>query len=113
VLHCETAIKTWIDLAAKAGCAQLFNCPVEAITHDDNGVTVTTIDGDYSASRLLVSAGTWVTRLLPDLPIQPVRKVFSWFQSDGRYSARINSRPSPANCPMAISSTVSRQKKTR
>ena len=88
VLHCETAIKTWIDLAAKAGCAQLFNCPVNAITHDADGVTVTTPDGDYSASRLLVSAGTWVTRLLPELPIQPVRKVFSWFQSDGRYSAQ-------------------------
>jgi hypothetical protein len=28
VLHCETAIKTWISLAEKAGCAQLFNCPV-------------------------------------------------------------------------------------
>ncbi|MBW4191463.1 N-methyl-L-tryptophan oxidase [Enterobacter bugandensis] len=88
VLHCETAIKTWVDLAAKAGCAQLFNCPVEAITHDANGVTVKTVDGEYSASRLLISAGTWVTRLLPDLPIQPVRKVFSWFQSDGRYSAQ-------------------------
>ena len=87
VLHCETAIKTWIDLAAKAGCAQLFNCPVEAITHHADGVTVTTLDGEYSASRLLISAGTWVTHLLPDLPIQPVRKVFSWFQSDGRYSA--------------------------
>lgn len=24
VLHCETAIKTWIALAAKAGCAQPF-----------------------------------------------------------------------------------------
>ncbi|MDU6453616.1 MAG: N-methyl-L-tryptophan oxidase, partial [Enterobacter hormaechei] len=33
VLHSETAIKTWIDLAAKAGCAQLFNCPVTGITH--------------------------------------------------------------------------------
>lgn len=88
VLHCEAAIKTWIDLAAKAGCAQLFNCPVSGITHHADGVTVTTADGDYSASRLLISAGTWVTKLLPDLPIQPVRKVFSWFQSDGRYSAQ-------------------------
>ena len=88
VLHCETAIKTWIALAAKAGCAQLFNCPVEAIKHDADGVTVTTLDGEYTASRLLISAGTWVTRLLPDLPVQPVRKVFSWFQSDGRYSTQ-------------------------
>ena len=88
VLHSETAIKTWIDLAAKAGCAQLFNCPVTGITHYAEGSTVTTSEGEYTATRLLVSAGTWVTKLLPDLPIQPVRKVFSWFQSDGRYSSQ-------------------------
>ena len=52
------------------------------------GSTVTTSEGEYTATRLLVSAGTWVTKLLPDLPIQPVRKVFSWFQSDGRYSSQ-------------------------
>ncbi|WP_230351830.1 N-methyl-L-tryptophan oxidase [Lelliottia sp. WAP21] len=88
VLHCETAIKTWISLAEKAGCAQLFNCPVTAITHRDDGVTVTTSDGEFTAARLLISAGTWVTRLLPELPVQPVRKVFSWFQADGRYSSQ-------------------------
>lgn len=88
VLHCENAIRTWVELAEKAGCAQLFNCPVNAINHHDDGVTVTTQEGDYTAARLLISAGTWVTKLLPELPIQPVRKVFSWFQSDGRYSSQ-------------------------
>ena len=58
------------------------------ITHHAEGSTVTTSEGEYNATRLLVSAGTWVTKLLPDLPIQPVRKVFSWFQSDGRYSSQ-------------------------
>ena len=112
VLHCETAIKTWVDLAAKAGCAQLFNCPVEAITHDANGVTVKTVDGEYSASRLLISAGTWVTRLLPDLPIQPVRKVFSGSSRTGVTARKINSRRLPASYPTAISSTVSLPRRT-
>jgi N-methyl-L-tryptophan oxidase len=88
VLHCETAIKTWVSLAEKAGCAQLFNCPVTAIQHSDDGVTVETPEGPYTASRLLVSAGTWVTKLMPELPVQPVRKVFSWFQADGRFSTQ-------------------------
>ncbi|MCI1898089.1 MAG: N-methyl-L-tryptophan oxidase [Enterobacter sp.] len=88
VLHCETAIKTWVALAEQAGCAQLFNCPVETITHHADGVTVQTPEGPFTASRLLISAGTWVTKFLPDLPIQPVRKVFSWFQADGRYSTQ-------------------------
>ncbi|MBL3960650.1 N-methyl-L-tryptophan oxidase, partial [Bacteroides thetaiotaomicron] len=32
-LRSELAIKTWIQLAKEAGCAQLFNCPVTAIRH--------------------------------------------------------------------------------
>lgn len=38
----------------------------------------------------MVTAGTWVKALLPQLPITPLRKVFSWHQADGRYS--VNNR---------------------
>ncbi|WJD48179.1 N-methyl-L-tryptophan oxidase [Enterobacter sp. PGRG2] len=89
-LRSELAVKTWIRLAREAGCAQLFNCPVTAIHHHDDGVTIDTADGQYSGAKLLVSAGTWVTRLLPSLPVQPVRKIFAWYQADGRYSAKNN-----------------------
>ncbi|WP_058913948.1 N-methyl-L-tryptophan oxidase [Entomohabitans teleogrylli] len=87
VLHSETAIAAWIRLARENGCAQLFNCPVTGITRSAQGVEVTTPEGCYQAQRLLISAGTWVTRLLPDLPVAPVRKVFAWHQADGRYSS--------------------------
>lgn len=90
VLRSELAVKTWIRLAREAGCAQLFNCPVTAIQHTDDGVVVETADGEYRGAKLLVSAGTWVTRLLPSLPVQPVRKIFAWFQADGRYSTKNN-----------------------
>lgn len=90
VLRSELAVKTWIGLSREAGCAQLFNCPVTRIDHQENGVTVTTAEGQYSGKRLLLSAGTWVTKLLPELPLQPVRKVFAWFQADGRYSRKNN-----------------------
>lgn len=90
ILRCELAVESWIRLAREAGAAQLFNCPVSAIHHTPNGVTVETIDGEYSGKKLLVSAGTWVTRLMPELPVQPVRKIFAWFQADGRYSSKNN-----------------------
>ncbi|MDT8881929.1 N-methyl-L-tryptophan oxidase [Klebsiella aerogenes] len=90
VLRSELAVEIWIRLAREAGCAQLFNCPVTAIHHHTDGVTIDTADGSYSGKKLLISAGTWVTKLLPELPIQPVRKVFAWFQADGRYSAKNN-----------------------
>ncbi len=87
VLYCETAITAWIRLAREAGCAQLFNCPVTAIRRCESGVEVETVDGVYSAPRILISAGTWVKRLIPGLPVTPVRKIFAWHQADGRYSA--------------------------
>lgn len=90
VLRSELAVETWIRLAREAGAAQLFNCPVSTIHPQSHGVTVETIEGEYSGKKLLVSAGTWVTRLLPELPVQPVRKVFAWFQADGRYSSKNN-----------------------
>ncbi|MEW5560151.1 N-methyl-L-tryptophan oxidase [Enterobacter asburiae] len=90
VLRSELAVKAWVELAREAGCAQLFNCPVTAIKHHADGVTVETAEGSYTGKRLLVSAGTWATKLLPDLPVQPVRKVFAWFQADGRYSRKNN-----------------------
>lgn len=67
VLRSELAVETWIRLAREAGCAQLFNCPVSAIHHHADGITIDTLDGEYHGKKLLVSAGTWVTRLLPDL----------------------------------------------
>lgn len=86
VLRSELAIETYINLAKQGGCAQLFNCEVTAIRHEGEGVTVVTTEGEYRGSKLLVSAGTWVTKLLPDLPIASVRKIFAWHQADGRYS---------------------------
>lgn len=112
VLRSELAVETWIRLAREAGCAQLFNCPVSAIHHHADGVTIDTLDGEYHGKKLLISAGTWVTRLLPDLPIQPVRKVLPGSRPMAVTAARIISRHSPASYPTAINTTVSRRKIT-
>ena len=85
-LKSELAIKHYIRLAREAGCAQLFNCAVTQIDEQDGLQTVTTEDGVYQARKLLLSAGTWIKTLYPSLPVTPVRKVFAWHQSDGRYS---------------------------
>lgn len=85
-LKSEVAIKSWIRLAKEAGCAQLFNCPVQSIEKDGELEVVNTLDGSYRGRKLLLSAGTWVKALYADLPMTPVRKVFSWHQADGRYS---------------------------
>ncbi|SCC56821.1 N-methyl-L-tryptophan oxidase [Kosakonia oryziphila] len=88
VLRSELAIKTWIRFAQQAGCAQLFNCPVTALRHGPEGVTIETAEGEFVGKKVLISAGTWVRQLIPTLPVQTVRKVFAWFQADGRYSSK-------------------------
>ncbi|MBU9808490.1 N-methyl-L-tryptophan oxidase [Rahnella sp. SL6] len=85
-LQSEMAVSAYIRLAREAGCAQLFNCPVESINWLDDSIEVTTIDGVYRGAKLVVAAGTWVTKILPALPVKPLRKVFAWFHADGRYS---------------------------
>lgn len=85
-LQSELAVAAYIRLAREAGCAQLFKCPVESISYDDGAVTVTTHEGSYRAPRIALTAGTWVKKLLPELPVSPVRKVFAWHHADGRYS---------------------------
>lgn len=86
VLECEKAIESYIRLAREAGCAQLFNCPVSAVTPLEQGMSVTTPEGVFTARKVVICAGSWVKALLPELPMQPVRKVFAWHQADGRYS---------------------------
>lgn len=86
-LKSELAVGTYIRLAEQAGCAQLFNCAVTGISHKAMVFDVTTEEeSHYQGRKLLVCAGTWVKTLLPSLPVQPVRKVFSWHQADGRFS---------------------------
>ena len=89
-LRSEVAIRSWINLAREAGCAQLFNCPVFAINREEELQRVSTADGDYYGRKLLISAGTAVKHFCADLPVAPVRKVFAWYQADGRYSENNN-----------------------
>lgn len=86
VLKSEIAVETYLRLAKQGGAEQLFNCPVNNIQYQDDKVTVITDEGSYVGTKLLISAGTCVKKLLPELPITPVRKIFAWHQADGRYS---------------------------
>lgn len=84
-LKCEAAIENYIRLAEESGCVQLFNCPVNSFHREGDLQKVCTANGDFLGRKILISAGTWVTKLLPNLPINPTRKIFSWHHSDDRY----------------------------
>jgi sarcosine oxidase/N-methyl-L-tryptophan oxidase len=81
-LMSELAIKHYVRLARELGAVQQFNSLVRDVsTLADGRVSVTTNQGEFVGRQVLVSAGTWAKELLPDLPIQPVRKVFAWFDA--------------------------------
>lgn len=84
-LKCELAVKHWIRLAKEAGCEQLFNCAVRAVSREGEMQKIETENGVYIGRKVLFSSGTWITKLMPELPIVPTRKIFSWHHADDRY----------------------------
>ncbi|WAJ28481.1 N-methyl-L-tryptophan oxidase [Antarcticirhabdus aurantiaca] len=87
VLRSEASIRAHVRLARDAGAVEAFGTPVRSVASDGNGVTVVADGGRWRARKVLVSAGTWTTTLFPELPVTPVRKIFTWHETDGRYEA--------------------------
>lgn len=85
-LKSEVAIGHYIRLAKEAGSTQLFNCSTLGVTRDGDVQKVETSKSVYFGRKILFSADTWLTKILPKLPIQPVRKVFGWYQADDCYN---------------------------
>lgn len=79
--QCVTALR---QLALASGAHLEVNTPVGGITAREGSVTVHTPKGDYTAGSAILSAGAWFNTLSPfvQLPIQPVRKVVGWFETN-------------------------------
>ena len=78
----EAAIKAATSTALKLGAKVFEGTCVTALEADSDGVWIRTSRGDYRVGKVIVAAGAWVSRLLPELPvpIQVHRAVLSWFQ---------------------------------
>lgn len=82
ILFPELGIRTHLELAEKNGALLQFGDPVLRWQAHDGGVGVVTRDSVYTASRLLLSAGAWLSSLVPDLrlPLSIERQVLFWFE---------------------------------
>ena len=71
-----------IALGRRAGAEVHHDEPVMEWMADGDGVRVTTSAGTYHAARLLLSAGGWNQKLLPELtlPLEVERQVAFWLQ---------------------------------
>lgn len=89
VLLSEEAIRAYRELAVAQGAHLLTNTRVEEITDDGESIGVIANGEKLTGKQLILTAGKGTNALLSllgtaTLPLQPVRKTFSWFDSDER-----------------------------
>lgn len=90
VLYSENAIRAYKQLAIENGVEFVPNAPVLDIDPNDvHGVKISTEHAVLYAKKVIVTAGAWAAKLLPDLklPIQPTRKAVGWFDAPAIYDA--------------------------
>ena len=84
-LYSEECIKAYKEQCEKLGVTILENQGVEDIQISENEVSIITKDSTYVAHKVIITAGAWIPKLLPELnlPIKPLRKTFGWFETSG------------------------------
>lgn len=99
ILDPETAIEAQLELARRSGAELRRNEPVLSWKEWPGGVEVTTPRGTYAADQLVIAAGPWLRRLVPDLevPLEVERVVVFWF-----LPARATDLFSPERFPIFI-----------
>jgi sarcosine oxidase len=81
IVRPEATIDAAIRVARSRGAELRVNLRVGSLEEDASGVTVETDLGDERADAVIVAAGAWTSRLLPELaPLLTVtRQVQAWF----------------------------------
>jgi len=81
LLRSELAIASHCHVALRHGAHIRAQEVVKDWTSDEDGVTVTTSQGAYRAKHLVIAAGAWNPRLLPQLRdrLQVTRLSLGWF----------------------------------
>jgi len=90
MLFVEGCVEAFLKVAAAHGAVLRFNEPVVSWQPNGSGVEVVTEQGRYAADRLVISAGAWLAKFLPELATQlrVERQVLHWFRAG----------PDPALC---------------
>jgi len=80
ILRSERAIASHCHVALKRGAHICAQEPVKGWSTDGDGVTVTTTRGRYLAKHLVIAAGAWNSKLLPQLgKLGVTRLALGWF----------------------------------
>lgn len=82
ILLPEKCIQTYLEEAQKNGAQLHYNEQVIRILPNKNFVEIITDTHTYQATKLIVSAGAWLTELMPELqlPLTVERQVLYWLK---------------------------------
>lgn len=75
----EAAITAQVNLAMAAGAEIHGHEHVLGWERAGAGFVLRTDRGSYEAGQILVTAGAWIGRLLPEMPVTAERTVLGWF----------------------------------
>jgi sarcosine oxidase len=78
----ERSVETHLRMAERHGARLRFAEPIERWERDGDGVRVFSAKGSYRARHLVIAAGAWLSRLLPQLAphLWVERNVLFWFE---------------------------------
>ncbi len=89
----ERCVEAHAAMAEGAAAELRYDEPVTDWSSDDSGVSVTTPTGRYSAERLVITAGAWLSRVVKlDLPLRPERVPMFWLQPSAPLEAFVPER---------------------
>ena len=82
--HPEAGIIAAVNAARDAGAEIYTDTKVTAIDLVDDGVLITTATRSFRVRQVAVTTGAWLNKLVPELPLQPLRTPLMWFQPKDR-----------------------------
>ncbi len=95
VVHPEAGIVAAVNAARSAGATIYTDTKVTGIDLIDGGAVVTTPTRCFRVAQVVVTTGAWLNKLVPDLPLTPLRTPMMWFEPADRNdpSFRLESFP--------------------
>jgi sarcosine oxidase len=84
-VHPEACIATQLKMAARLGAEIHTDEQLMAWCGGENSVEVRTDRGNYNAARVILTAGAWLPKFVPEVArvTRVFRQVLFWFQPDG------------------------------
>ena len=76
----EHAIEAYVQEAEKLGAVIARNSPVTKWKLEGNKIRVSAVTGDYTADKLVITAGAWAARVVAQLAVslQVTRQLLAW-----------------------------------